>query len=119
MVADALLKEYSIVRMEFQNTHSAGTLISYDHPCIGFLKKGTGTFLYNGTTYFAEAGDLVYIAKGTKYYSVWSGTPEIVFYSINYDFLSRMLFIPFDFRLLSSFPRRILTSSTIFSGRTV
>ena len=26
MVADALLKEYSIVRMEFQNTHSAEPL---------------------------------------------------------------------------------------------
>ncbi len=117
MVADALLKEYSIVRMEFQNTHSAGTLISYDHPCIGFLKKGTGTFLYNGTTYFAEAGDLVYIAKGTKYYSVWSGTPEIVFYSINYDFLSPYAFYPFRFQIVKQFPAQNFDQFYHFFGK--
>ena len=66
MVSGILVKSCSVELLSFKNIHSAGTFLSYDHPCIGYIKKGAGKFLYKGTSYFAEAGDLIYIAKGTN-----------------------------------------------------
>ena len=72
--------------LTFRDTYTTGCLQSYSRPCIGYLKKGMGKFFHNGNTYFAYAGDLIYIAKDTKYYSIWYGDPEIDFYSISFDF---------------------------------
>lgn len=116
MLSNILLKSCSIVLHSYKYSHSAGTLLSYDHPCIGFIKKGAGTFLYKGTSYFAQAGDLVYIAKGTKYYSVWSGTPEIEFYSINYDFYAPYAFYNFRFQIVKGFPSQQLDGFYRFFG---
>ena len=74
-------------RLEFQNTYTTGSLQSYSKPCIGYLLQGQGKFFYNGNTYIAEEGDLIYIAKDTKYYSVWYGEPYIDFYSLSFDFV--------------------------------
>ncbi len=104
MVSGILVKSCSVELLSFKNIHSAGTFLSYDHPCIGYIKKGAGKFLYKGTSYFAEAGDLIYIAKGTKYYSVWTGFPDIEFYSINYDFYSPYTFYNFRFQIIKDFP---------------
>lgn len=84
MVADALLKEYSIVRMEFQNTHSAGTLISYDHPCIGFLKKGTGIISLQRHDVFCRSGRPGIYCQGHKilFRMVWHAGDCILFHQL-------------------------------------
>ncbi len=80
------INDFSINEMHFKNTYTTGCLQSYSRPCIGYLTSGTGIFFCNGNTYFAKEGDLIYIAKDTKYYSVWYGKPNINFFSISFDF---------------------------------
>lgn len=65
--------------------------------------KGTGQFLYKGNTYHAGEGDLLFIPPGTKYYSVWSGSPEIKFYSIDFDFASRQRIKNYQFQIVGGF----------------
>ena len=117
MISDRLIKKYSIDLLKFKHAHSVGSILSFDHPCIGFIKKGMGNFLYKGRAYFAHAGDLVYIAKGTRYYSVWSGTPDIEFYSINYDFCAPYDFYGFRFQIVRDFPGRGLDKFYQYFGK--
>ena len=77
---------FKCIDCHYLDRHTAGTLVVFKHPCIGYLLKGHGEFLYEGKKYEANEGDLVYIARGSRYYSVWTGEPDIHFYSINYSF---------------------------------
>lgn len=52
-------------------------------PIIVVLCRGTGEFRQVGRTITAEPGDLVYIPMGTRYHSVWRGTPDIHFFSFH------------------------------------
>lgn len=66
--------------------HTSGSLHYFPDFCIGYVKKGKGEFLYMGKKYEAFPGDVIYIPKGTRYYSIWSGAPQIEFYSVGYSF---------------------------------
>ncbi len=72
-------------------------------PCFGYVTKGYGKFLHKGKTYFAREGDLIYIATGTKYQSVWFGEPDIEWYSITFDFSSKNAFSSYQFQILKNY----------------
>lgn len=98
------LNLFEMRKLQFQETYTTGSLQSYSHPCIGYLKKGLGKFFCNGNTYFAEAGDLIYIAKDTKYYSIWYGEPEIEFYSISFEFQRPYAYYDYRFQVVKGYP---------------
>lgn len=95
---------FEMRELQFDTTYTTGSLQSYSHPCIGYLKRGMGKFFYNGNTYFAHEGDLIYIAKDTKYYSIWYGEPEIDFYSISFDFAHPYAFYNYRFQIVENYP---------------
>lgn len=95
---------FRITKLQFMNSHTAGVLQCFERPCIGYILKGEVEFLYQGKKLHAEQGDLVYIAKGTKYYSVWSGFPEIEFYSIDFMFTNSADKQEFQFQILKNYP---------------
>lgn len=99
------IKFLEMRQLEFTDTYTTGSLQSYSKPCIGYLLRGQGKFFYNGNTYFAEEGDLIYIAKDTKYYSVWYGEPEIVFYSLSFDFAHPYAFYDYRFQIVKGISR--------------
>ena len=101
------INHFEMRKLEFDNTYTTGSLQSYSRPCIGYLLRGIGKFFYNGNTYFAEEGDLIYIAKDTKYYSVWYGEPEIEFYSISFDFVHPYAYYDYRFQIVKNFPRAL------------
>ena len=92
----------------FTNTYTTGSLQSYQRPCIGYITRGMGKFFYNGNTYFAHEGDLIYIAKDTKYYSVWYGDPDIKFYSISFEFEHPYAFYGYRFQIVHGIPSESL-----------
>jgi gentisate 1,2-dioxygenase len=54
---------------------------------IGLLVSGSAVFTsHNGARIKLEAGDAIYIPKGQIYYSDWTGSPDISFYSISFDY---------------------------------
>lgn len=101
------INRFDIRRLEFDKTYTTGSLQSYARPCIGYLLRGVGKFFYNGNTYFAKEGDLIYIAKDTKYYSVWYGEPEIKFYSISFDFTHPYANYDYRFQIVNDYPREL------------
>ena len=80
MPQDNLISEYNFYNIKYRKKHFCDTELFFSHPTVGYIKKGRAHFLYKGKTYYAYEGDLIYIAKDTKYYSVWEGNPEIEFY---------------------------------------
>ena len=103
--------------LSFRDTYTTGSLQSYSRPCIGYLKKGMGKFFYNGNTYFAYAGDLIYIAKDTKYYSIWYGDPEIDFYSISFDFSHPYDLYDYRFQIVKGIPSHHLDEMYAIGGK--
>ena len=101
------IRLFEMRKLEFDKTYTTGSLQSYARPCIGYLLRGVGKFFYNGNTYFAKEGDLIYIAKDTKYYSVWYGEPEIEFYSISFDFTHPYAYYDYRFQIIKSYPREL------------
>ena len=83
----------------FNRYHMAGSQF-YRHPCMALLIEGKAEFLYEGKKYEINKGDLVYIARGTKYFSVWSGDPEIRFYSIHFSFSKATDYDDFPFQVV-------------------
>lgn len=102
-----LLSSYKISRLHFLHTRTTGQIHYFSKPCIGYVTKGMGKFLYKGKTYYANAGDIVYIAQGTQYYSIWYGSPEIEWYSINFSFSSYRTFYDYRFQVLRNYPREL------------
>lgn len=100
MKNDEYIGHLSMRELIFEDTYTTGSLQSFAMPCIGYLLRGMGKFFYNGNTYIAEEGDLIYIAKDTKYYSVWYGEPEIRFYSISFDFVHPYAFYDYRFQIV-------------------
>lgn len=102
-----LLSKYRFYRHHYLNIHSAGPEIIFTNPVIGYLKKGTASFLYNGKTFFAEEGDLIYISYRTKYQSIWYGTPNIKWYQVDFDFVTKSAFNDYRFQILKKYPADI------------
>ncbi len=108
MKTDTLISSYECNVAKFSRTHTVGSVLDFENPCIGYIKKGNAQFLYKGKSYFAKEGDLIYIAKGTKYYSVWSGTPGIEFYSVHFSFVKPYSFYEYRFQIVRGYPGRLL-----------
>lgn len=104
MQKQQLVTNYSFVKNCYQNVHSAGPNVFFYNPCIGYVKKGYVRFLYKGKTVYAHEGDLIYIAYGTKYHSIWFGTPDVEWYSINFSFKSPYDFCEYPFQILKNYP---------------
>lgn len=102
-----LISNYSFKKCNYQNIHSAGPKVYFYNPCIGYVKKGYAKFLYKGQTIYAYEGDLIYIAYGTKYHSVWFGSPDIEWYSINFNFKSQYDFYEYQFQILKDYPSEL------------
>lgn len=107
MITDKLVSSCEFNLLKFSGTHAVGFEQNFERPYIGYINKGRAQFLYKGKSYLAGEGDLIYIAKGTKYYSVWSGTPEIEFYSINFSFYKPYSFYEYRFQIVKGCPKRV------------
>ena len=104
MKKNCLISHYAFHLYQHQRVYSAGPKVYFDKPCIGYVKKGYAKFLYKGQTFYAYEGDLIYIAQGTKYHSVWSGTPDIAWYSIDFSFQFPYDFQEFPFQIIKNYP---------------
>lgn len=102
-----MLTEYiryaTIHKYEFSIHHTKNVQHNFKSPCIGYLLKGEGEFLYKGKKYYAKEGDLIYIAAGTRYYSFWYGYPEIEFYSIDFNFNVNSAYSEYRFQIVKNF----------------
>lgn len=98
------IKEFYITKYNFKNIYSAAPVNVFNMPCIGYVLKGKGRFHYKGKIFEAKENDLIYISKGTRYYSVWSGEPDIEFYSVRYNFNNPYDKIEYDFQILKNYP---------------
>lgn len=107
MFSDTLVSYFHYTLFEFEYTHTSGSTVLFVRPCIGYILKGSAQFLYKGRNYYASEGDLIYIAKGTKYYSVWTGTPEIKFYSIDFSFSKAYSLYEYRFQIVKNYPREL------------
>ena len=107
MQEGTLISSYSCDLYRFRNSHTIGSVLFFDSPCIGYIRKGSAQFLYRGKSYYAAEGDLIYIAKDTKYYSIWSGAPEIEFYSVGFSFVKPYSFYEYRFQIIKSYPCRL------------
>ena len=99
-----LITNFAFTSYKYHNIHSAGPEQYFNNPYIGYIKKGYAEFLYKGKTIRANEGDLVYIASGTKYHSIWFGSPEIEWYSIGFDFKHQYDFCEYPFQVLEKYP---------------
>lgn len=107
MPKDSLISEYKFYNIKYRKKHFCDTELFFTHPTIGYIKKGRAHFLYKAKTYYAYEGDLIYIAKDTKYYSVWEGNPEIEFYSIQFTFAKPYTFYEYRFQIIRNYPPEI------------
>ena len=104
MTKDILISSFKFTYYKFNEKHTVGSVQLFEHPCIGYINKGSAQFLYRGKNYYAEEGDLIYIAKGTKYYSVWTGIPEIDFYSVDFSFVKPYCYYDYRFQIIKNYP---------------
>lgn len=107
MQNNCLISNYSFHLYNYQGIHSAGPKLYFYNPCIGYVKKGYAKFLYKGRILYAYEGDLIYIAYGTKYHSVWFGSPDIEWYSIDFSFKSQYAFYEYQFQILKDYPSNL------------
>ena len=98
-----LIKSYRIHRYTHKKLR-AGKWITFDRPCIGHVCCGGAEFLFDGQTYTAAPGDLIYIAAETAYYSVWSGEPTVEWFSVDFSFADPLAFSDFRFQILKNYP---------------
>lgn len=96
------IRSVSGARYVYDRYHSAGEGQRFPQFCLGFVQSGNAEFLYKGQVYSAGPGDVIYIPKGTTYYSLWHGKPEIAFYSITFDFTDPYAMEEYEFQLVQA-----------------
>ncbi|MBQ9964846.1 MAG: AraC family transcriptional regulator [Clostridia bacterium] len=96
------IRSFQMAQYTFDRYHSAGDLQQFPNVCLGFVLQGQAEFLYKGRVYTAKPGDLIYIAKGTTYYSIWHGNPHIVFYSLSFEFTDPYAMQEYAFQTVSA-----------------
>lgn len=104
MKNNTIVSSYSIIKNHRQNIHSAGPKLYFYNPFIGYVKTGYVKILYKGQTFYAHEGDLIYIAYGTKYQSIWYGSPDIIWFTIEFSFKSPYDFDQYPFQILKRYP---------------
>lgn len=87
------IKELIIERSQLSNSHRFDANSGKINSSFGFVKKGSVILNSMGNQINIPAGSLFYIPDGARYNSVWSGGPDIEYYSIHmilgkYDSLS-------------------------------
>lgn len=110
MDSQSFINSFSIHKLKFSKKHSVARIITFNHPCIGYLIKGKGEFLYQGKTFTVKEGDLIYIADETSYYSVWTGFPDIEFYALDFSFNNKLAYLDYRFQIVENYPSDILDS---------
>lgn len=81
------IASFKIDRYTYQNTRHHDCSSGYPFIGIGLLVAGSAVFTsHNGAKIEVKAGEAIYIPKGQIYYSDWAGTPDITFYSVNFDY---------------------------------
>ncbi len=96
------IRSFEMVQYTYDRYHSAGDLQHFPHVCLGYVLDGQAEFLYKGRVYTANPGDVIYIAKGTTYYSIWNGNPHIVFYSLSFEFNDPYAMQEYGFQIVSA-----------------
>ena len=104
MGKNTLSTNYLFEEYRYKDIHSAGPGLYFSNPCIGYIKKGYARFFYRGQTFYAYEGDLIYISYGTRYHSVWYGSPDIRWYSISFSFKSQYDYYEYPFQILHNYP---------------
>lgn len=102
-----LLSDFGIKLLTYHKMR-ARKHITFSNPCIGYLLHGTAKFWINGQCHTAREGDLIYIAAGTEYYSLWIGEPQVQWYSISFSFSDPLAFTDFRFQILKNYPVGLL-----------
>ena len=82
-----LLSKFHIYYNRYQNLHSAGPDLFFNEPCIGYVKKGYARFLYQGKTLY--------------------GSPDIEWYTVNFNFVSKFAFYDYRFQIISKYPEEL------------
>ena len=85
MQKDVFISEYFAERITYFESHKSVDSLHYKKYCIGYLVKGNAEYLCDGVKYSLKEGDLIYIPKNSVCVSLWEGSPDIVFYSVNFD----------------------------------
>ncbi len=52
---------------------------------VAYIESGEADFVCNGKSVHVRAGDVIYVAKGSCYYSLWRGEPKTRFISCHFD----------------------------------
>lgn len=99
-----LISFFRFKKFSFEHIFSGGPEMYFKRPCIGYIKKGSAKFLHNGKTIYAHEGDLIYIPFETKYQSIWFGSPEVEWYSAEFDFNLKHSFSSYRFQILREYP---------------
>lgn len=55
---------------------------------FAYIERGAARFTdSDGNSFDIRAGDIVFVPKGMRYLSLWTGSPETLFYSCHFDVL--------------------------------
>ena len=100
MKKEIFITDYLAEKIQYFKTHKTADAIFYEKACIGYLVEGSAEYICDGKKYHVSKGDLIYIPKKSKCISIWKGNPDIVFYSINFDFLYAKNMRLIDFQIL-------------------
>ena len=84
------ITQFNVMHYRYKQVRHHDCSSGYPFIGIGILIRGQATFTaQNGKKIELYEGEAIYIPKGQLYYSDWSGTPDIDFYSISFDYLSQ------------------------------
>ena len=98
------LNDVSICMHEYRERHTTGITNIFDQHCLGYILEGSVRILLPGKELTAVAGDLLYISRESRYYSVWSGNPGIRFLSIRFDFANRSSHAGLGLQIVKDYP---------------
>ena len=84
------ISSFNVTKYDYKHTRHHDCSSGYPFIGIGVLIRGSATFTaQNGTKIPLCEGEAIYIPKGQLYYSDWSGSPDISFYSVSFDYIEQ------------------------------
>ncbi len=81
-----LLSSFSSTHFSYQHKEISVAKNGKQNTRIGYIEKGSVVIKASGGEICAGPGDILYLPGGVKYTTVWTGTPNIEFFSVDFYF---------------------------------
>lgn len=104
------MEKFVVERIELRENYlsKGGNEHGSVNKALAYILQGNVRYIQNGIVSEGGPGDLCYCPDASRYYSVWTGNPHAVFYTVSFNFTDRTAFSEYGIQVIKNYPPELV-----------